>query len=57
MPDPERLRRLREQRAALALQVEDSRKELLADLVVPILERALKALDDLIARESRSPED
>jgi uncharacterized protein involved in exopolysaccharide biosynthesis len=57
MADSERLRSLREQRAALALQVEDSRKELLADLVVPILERALNALDDLIARESQEPED
>jgi hypothetical protein len=57
MTDSARLRRLRERRAALALQIEGSRKELLAELVVPILERALKPLDEQIAREAQSIKD
>jgi len=54
MAESERLRSLREQRAALGLRIEDLRPSALAHVTLPPMEKALAALDDLIAREEQA---
>lgn len=54
MADSERLRDLREQRAALAMRIQEMKRSALAHVTVPPMQRALRALDELIAREEQA---
>ena len=54
MADSERLRDLREQRAALTMRIQEMKRSAFAHVTVPPMQRALRALDELIAREEQA---